>query len=163
MPTELHIRKRVFALLMLLVMLFVVLFLRIVYLTTTRSEELTLRGVKQWTREGTVYARRGSILDTNGETLVMSATAYIVSADPRKISDLAGNYLGRHGQFLSRLSRSRYWLKSLAASEYGLRGSVSGTSVGAPAGFMMNLPSTSLNFFLPRRFSRSPTPRSEVL
>ena len=89
MPTELHIRKRVFALLMLLVMLFVVLFLRIVYLTTTRSEELTLRGVKQWTREGTVYARRGSILDTNGETLVMSATAYIVSADPRKISDMS--------------------------------------------------------------------------
>ena len=89
MPTELHIRKRVFALLMLLVFLFTLLFLRITYLTTTLSEELTARGVKQWTREGTVYARRGSILDTNGQTLVMSATAYIVSADPRKISDMS--------------------------------------------------------------------------
>ena len=87
--TELHIRRRVFALLMLLVFLFVLLFLRITYLTTTLSEELTARGVKQWTREGTVYARRGSILDTNGQTLVMSATAYIVSADPRKISDMS--------------------------------------------------------------------------
>lgn len=89
MQTELHIRKRVFALLMLLVFLFTLLFLRVAYLTTTLSEELTARGVRQWTREGTVYARRGSILDTNGQTLVMSATAYIVSADPRKISDMS--------------------------------------------------------------------------
>ena len=64
MPTELHIRKRVFSLLILLTFLFALLTLRIGYLTTTRSEELTLRGVRQWTREGTVYARRGSILDT---------------------------------------------------------------------------------------------------
>ena len=89
MPTELHIRKRVFSLLILLTFLFALLTLRIGYLTTTRSEELTLRGVRQWTREGTVYARRGSILDTNGQTIVMSATAYIVSADPRKISDIS--------------------------------------------------------------------------
>lgn len=87
--TELTIRKRVFALLMLIVLLFVLLFGRIFCLTTVMSEELTARGVKQWTREGTVYARRGSILDTNGQTLVMSATAYIVSADPRKISDIS--------------------------------------------------------------------------
>lgn len=89
MPTELHIRRRVFALLVLLVFLFSLLFLRVAYLTTTLSEELTSRGVKQWTREGTVYARRGSILDTNGQTLVMSATAYIISADPRKITDMS--------------------------------------------------------------------------
>ena len=87
--TELHIRKRVFALLVLMVFVFSLLSLRIIYLTTSRSEELTLRGVRQWTRSGTVYARRGSIQDTNGQTLVMSATAYIVSADPRKISDIS--------------------------------------------------------------------------
>ncbi len=89
MPTELHIRKRVFALLLLLTFLFFLLTLRIAYLTTARSAELTRRGVSQWTREGTVYARRGSILDANGQTLAMSATAYIVSADPRKISDMS--------------------------------------------------------------------------
>ena len=89
MPTELHIRKRVFALLMLLVFLFALLTARIVYLTTVRSAELTRRGVKQWTREGTVYARRGEILDTGGQTLAMSATAYMISADPRKITDIS--------------------------------------------------------------------------
>jgi len=87
MPTELHIRKRVFVLLIILFALFVLLVVRIGFLTTVRSQELTRRGVKQWTREGTVYARRGDILDTNGDVLVTSTTAYIVSADPRKIDD----------------------------------------------------------------------------
>lgn len=89
MPTELHIRKRVFSLLVMLICLFMVLVARITYLTTTESASLTQRGIRQWTREGTVYARRGNILDTNGQTLVVSATAYIVSADPRKISDIS--------------------------------------------------------------------------
>ena len=88
MPAELHIRKRVLTLLVLLIFLFGVLVCRIAYLTTARSAELTSRGVRQWTREGTVYARRGTILDTNGQTLVMSATAYIVSVEPGKVQDV---------------------------------------------------------------------------
>ena len=88
MPAELHIRKRVLTLLVLLIFLFGVLMCRIAYLTTARSAELTSRGVRQWTREGTVYARRGNILDTNGQTLVMSATAYIVSVEPGKVQDV---------------------------------------------------------------------------
>lgn len=87
MPAELHIRKRVLTLLVILIFLFGVLMCRIAYLTTARSAELTSRGVRQWTREGTVYARRGNILDTNGQTLVMSATAYIVSVEPGKVRD----------------------------------------------------------------------------
>ena len=88
MPAELHIRKRVLTLLILLIFLFGVLVCRIAYLTTARSAELTSRGVRQWTREGTVYARRGNILDTNRQTLVMSATAYIVSVEPGKVQDV---------------------------------------------------------------------------
>lgn len=87
MPAELHIRKRVLTLLVILIFLFGVLMCRIAYLTTARSAELTSRGVRQWTREGTVYARRGNILDTNGQTLVMSATAYIVSVEPARVKD----------------------------------------------------------------------------
>ena len=87
MQTELHVRKRILGLLLLFAVLFLLLFLRIAYLTTIQSAALTQRGIRQWTREGTVYARRGRILDRNGDTLVMSATAYIVNADPRKIDD----------------------------------------------------------------------------
>ncbi|MEG0638451.1 MAG: penicillin-binding transpeptidase domain-containing protein [Clostridia bacterium] len=89
MPTELHIRKRVFILLMLLVILYCLLAARITFLTTVESSALTSRGVAQWTREGTVYARRGNIMDTNGQALVVSATAYIVSVDPRKVSNVS--------------------------------------------------------------------------
>lgn len=89
MPTELHIRKRVFALLLMMAFLFLLLILRVAYLTTAQSASLTQRGIRQWTREGTVYARRGNIEDTRGQTLVMSATAYIVNVDPRKVSDIS--------------------------------------------------------------------------
>ncbi len=87
MQTELTIRKRVVTMLLIFIVLFGFLVLRITYLTTFQSAELTARGISQWTREGTVYARRGNILDTTGQTLVVSATAYIVSVDPRKVSD----------------------------------------------------------------------------
>lgn len=87
MLTELRIRKRVFSLLVILVLLFFILVVRIGYLTTAESVSLTQRGIRQWTRDGVVYARRGKILDTNGQVLVMSATAYIVSVDPRKVPE----------------------------------------------------------------------------
>ena len=87
MQTELHVRKRILGLLLLFAFLFFLLFLRIAYLTIFQSAALTQRGIRQWTREGAVYARRGKILDRNNDTLVMSATAYIVNADPRKIED----------------------------------------------------------------------------
>jgi len=87
MQTELHVRKRILGLLLLFAFLFFLLFVRIAYLTTFQSAALTQRGIRQWTREGTVYARRGKLLDRNGDTLVMSATAFIVNADPRKIED----------------------------------------------------------------------------
>jgi len=87
MPTELPIRRRVFTLLVLLVFLFLILTIRIVTLTTVESVALTQRGIRQWTRDGIVYARRGDILDTHGQMLVMSATAYIVSVNPRKVTD----------------------------------------------------------------------------
>ncbi len=89
MPTELKIRKRVFTLLVILILLFTLLVARIGYLTTAESVSLTQRGIRQWTRDGIVYARRGKILDSHGQVLVMSATAYIVSVDPRKVEDAA--------------------------------------------------------------------------
>ncbi len=89
MQTELTIRKRVFLLLMILTLLFSALGVRVGALTTAESVSLTQRGIRQWTRDGVVYARRGDILDTKGQTLAMSVTAYIVSANPRKIDDMA--------------------------------------------------------------------------
>ncbi|MBR5232046.1 MAG: PASTA domain-containing protein [Clostridia bacterium] len=87
MRAELLIRKRICKLMIALVVLFGTVLVRIVSLTVIQGEELTARGVRQWTREGKVEARRGDIVDCNGETLALSTTAYIVSADPKRVSD----------------------------------------------------------------------------
>lgn len=90
MRTELCIRKRIFSLLVILVVLFTLLGARLTALCTVESAALTQRGVRQWTRNGTIFAKRGQIVDTAGRTLVKSVTAFTVSADPRKVSDPAG-------------------------------------------------------------------------
>lgn len=87
MRAELIIRKRIWKLMIVLFVLFGLITARIVSLTVIQGDELTARGVKQWTQEGKVVARRGSIVDRNGETLALSTTAYIVSVNPRRVSD----------------------------------------------------------------------------
>ena len=87
MQVELFIRKRLLLLTLALTGLFALVSIQIGSLTIFRAEELTQKGVDQWTREGIVSARRGDIQDTNGETLVISATAYIVTANPRQVKD----------------------------------------------------------------------------
>ena len=87
MHPELLVRKRMMLLTLVLLVLFGLVLLRVGRLTTVQSEELTQRGVNQWTKAGTVTARRGKIVDRNGNVLVVSATAYSVCADPRAVSD----------------------------------------------------------------------------
>ena len=87
MRAEILIRQRIWKLMIVLVALFGAITVRIVSLTVIQGEELTARGVRQWTQEGKVSAQRGSILDSRGDPLVMSTTAYIVSANPRAVAD----------------------------------------------------------------------------
>ncbi len=87
MHPELLVRKRMLLLTIIITALFGVVVLRIGQLTILRSDELTSRGVSQWTKEGIVTARRGDIIDRNGETLAISTSAYIVCADPRLVKD----------------------------------------------------------------------------
>jgi stage V sporulation protein D (sporulation-specific penicillin-binding protein) len=81
------VRKRLLWLTAAVPLLFCVALLRIGQLTILRSEELTARGIQQWTRNGTVSAARGKILDRNGKTIVQSVTAYIVYASPNQVAD----------------------------------------------------------------------------
>ena len=82
-------RKRLLTMLTALTLLFALVGIRIGFLTVRDSEALTARGVRQWTREGVVTAQRGRIEDTNGDALALSATAYIVTANPRQVQDEA--------------------------------------------------------------------------
>ena len=87
MRAEIRIRKRIWKLMVVLFALFGVITARIVSLTVVQGDELTARGVRQWTQEGRVTARRGRIVDRNGDTLALSTTAYIVSVTPGRVDD----------------------------------------------------------------------------
>jgi len=87
MRAEILIRQRIWKLIIVLVALFGVVTARIVSLAVIQGEELTARGVRQWTREGKVAAQRGQIVDRNGSPLALSTTAYIVSVNPRQVQD----------------------------------------------------------------------------
>ena len=89
MRAELIIRKRLALMLAVLTLLFLLIGVRIGGLTLFEGEALTARGVRQWTREGVVTAQRGGIQDCRGESLALSATAYIVTANPQTVSDEA--------------------------------------------------------------------------
>ena len=84
---ELLVRKRMLMLVWVIIALFAMVALRLFQLTILESDRLTARGVSQWTKEGVVTARRGDIVDRNGKTLAVSASAYIVCADPRLVKN----------------------------------------------------------------------------
>ena len=66
MHPELLVRKRIWLMTLILAALFLLVIGRIATLTILDAEALTQRGVAQWTKAGTVTARRGGIIDRNG-------------------------------------------------------------------------------------------------
>lgn len=87
MHPELQVRKRMLLMTVVLGGLFLLVTGRLWQLTVLDSSTLTQRGVNQWTKEGIVTARRGTILDKNSNVLALSATSYMVCADPRLVPD----------------------------------------------------------------------------
>ena len=97
MHPELLVRKRIWLMTLVLTGLFLLAAARIAVLTTSEAASLTERGIRQWTKAGIVTARRGTITDRKGRTLAISATAYIVTADPRLVSDTEKFHQQRDG------------------------------------------------------------------
>lgn len=87
MHPELQVRKRMLLMTVVLGALFLLVIGRLWQLTVLDAEALTRRGVSQWTKEGIVTARRGTITDRNNNVLALSATSYMVCADPRLVQD----------------------------------------------------------------------------
>lgn len=87
MHPELQVRKRMLLMTIVLGVMFLLVIGRLWQLTVLDSDTLTQRGVNQWTKEGIVTARRGTILDKNSNVLALSATSYMVCADPRLVPD----------------------------------------------------------------------------
>ena len=100
MHPELLVRKRIWLMTWVLAGLFLLVILRIGTLATRDAAALTQRGVAQWTKEGVITARRGSIIDKYDRLLALSATAYTVTADPRLVTDI-GAFLDAVGPVLN--------------------------------------------------------------
>ena len=89
MHPELLVRTRIWLMTLTLGALFVLVIGRIAMLTVRDADALTERGINQWTKEGVITARRGTIIDRNESVLALSATSYMVTADPRQVTDIA--------------------------------------------------------------------------
>ena len=87
MHPELQVRKRMLLMTVVLAGLFLLVTGRLWQLTVLDAEALTQRGVSQWTKEGIVTARRGNVVDRRSNVLAVSATSYMVCADPRLVPD----------------------------------------------------------------------------
>ena len=87
MHPELLVRKRIWLMSLMMAVLFLLLVGRIAILTIRDADALTQRGVNQWTKAGVITARRGKIVDSHGSVLAISATSYIVTADPRLVKE----------------------------------------------------------------------------
>ena len=85
-PSKIN-KKRIVGVVLVITILFFVLIGRIAYWTLARGEWLQEKGESQWTQDTLVSAKRGSILDVNGNVLAQSASANTVVLRPAKVKD----------------------------------------------------------------------------
>ncbi|MDU6294818.1 stage V sporulation protein D [Clostridium celatum] len=79
------IRKRMTLALWFITAIFLILILRLSYIMIVKREDYSSRAEEQWTSEVRIDARRGRILDRNGNELAVSANVYRVDFDLNSI------------------------------------------------------------------------------
>lgn len=81
------LRKRLFAVSMAVVFLFLLIFGRFFVVQIVQGEKLRCRAIGQWTREIPVVAARGKIEDRNGTVLADNSASYSVFVRPNAVKD----------------------------------------------------------------------------
>lgn len=87
---NLKVKKRAFALLMILLVIFAGLSVRTGWIQFVDGEELQMKAIEQQTKDKTINSKRGVIYDRNGKILAQSASVEMVSVTPNEIAE-AGN------------------------------------------------------------------------
>ena len=80
-------KKRMYIVLCFVSVVLLVLTIRLSYIMIFKSDEYSELAVEQWTSEVKISAKRGKILDRNGEELAISANVYRVDFDLNAIRD----------------------------------------------------------------------------
>ena len=85
--TTYSMQKRLLAMLMLLISLFIFLIGRLTYLEVFKAEFLQNMALEQWTRDLPINAERGTIYDRNGVVLAVSYTTYDIFVRHSNLKD----------------------------------------------------------------------------
>ncbi|HAJ78105.1 MAG TPA: hypothetical protein DCO89_03460 [Clostridiales bacterium] len=85
--TTYSMQKRLLAMILLLISLFILLFGRLFYLQVVNAKFLQQKAEEQWTRDLPINAERGVIYDRNGIALAVSYTTYDVFVRNSNVTD----------------------------------------------------------------------------
>lgn len=94
-----------------ILMIFGLLLIRIGYITLIKGDEYSYKAESEWNSEISVNAKRGDILDRNGETLVTSANVYRVDFDLQAIK----NHLEEEDMTIEEIAKS---LSNILSMDY---------------------------------------------
>jgi len=102
-PYSLHsLRKRILALFILISFLFSALAVRLFVIQIINGGSLQNKATSQWTRDISIVAPRGDIVDTNGNALSVSYTTYSIYVrarevkNPTEVATFISNVLGKN-------------------------------------------------------------------
>lgn len=84
--SQLQIKRRLFAILMLITFIFLIVFGKLFYIQVVQGKDLQARALDQWTRDVPMQAERGSILDINGVELAGCDTTYTLYVRPNSMT-----------------------------------------------------------------------------
>lgn len=79
--------SRIFRILLIFFFVFLLIFLRLIYLQVFKSADYSAMAQNQRTRNLTLYAKRGTIFDRSGNVLAKSVDVQTIYANPKEITD----------------------------------------------------------------------------
>lgn len=123
--TQYTVKRRLFAIFIVIAFLFLLLFSRLCYVALVDGRELTARALEQWSRDLPITAERGLIKDRNGIVLAGNETSYSVYLRPRLVED--GETVAKELSDLLELDYDglMYKIEHKNTSEYTLKKQVS--------------------------------------
>jgi len=81
------IQKRLLSLIMVIAFIFCLLIIRLFVLQVTSAENMQLKAIEQWVRTLPLTAKRGQVVDRNGNILAISYTSYDVYLRAKEIKE----------------------------------------------------------------------------
>lgn len=83
-----NIKKRIFILNLIIIILFSTLFLRLIFVKSVKNNDYYQKAIELWTRSAPIQGTRGNIYDRNGNLIVGNSLTPTLIAIPKQIDDV---------------------------------------------------------------------------